>query len=181
MEKWLPVPGYEGLYEVSDCGQVKSLNYNHTGLPKILAPKSHKNGYNTVMLCNKTEHKNKSIHVLVASAFLPNPENLPCVNHIDGNKKNNRIDNLEWISRSGNTRHAIATGLRADSNMRGKTGKLNPLSKPVAQYTKSGDFVRLWSGYSEAARAYNCKPCTIINCAKGRIKSCKGYVWKIPQ
>lgn len=178
MENWLPVSGYEGLYEVSDCGNVKSLNYNHTGKSKVLALKSHKSGYKTVMLCDKSGHKNKSVHVLVASAFLPNPENLPCVNHIDGNKSNNFVGNLEWISRKGNTQHAIATGLRADSNMRGRTGSLNPLSKPVAQYTKSGDLVKVWSGYSEAARAYGCKPCTIINCAKGRIKSCKGFVWK---
>jgi hypothetical protein len=181
MEIWKSILGYEKLYEISNLGNVKSLNYNHTGKPKILALKHHKSGYLTVMLCNNGVKKNKSVHVLVAEAFIENPNSYPCVNHIDGNKNNNNVSNLEWVTHSQNTQHAINTGLRLDSNMRGKQGALNKLSKPVLQYSKDGTFVKKWLSISEAARFYNCSPSTILNCCAGRIKSCKGYIWEKPE
>jgi len=177
-ETWKDVVGYEGLYQVSDLGHVKSLNYNHTMKPKVLCEKRHSSGYLTVVLCKDGQKRNHSIHILVAGAFIENPERLPCVNHIDGNKANNKVENLEWVTRSQNTRHAIRTGLRADSYMRGRTGISNPLSKAVAQYSKDGELLRVWPCVSEAARHLGCNPCTITNCTKGRIKSCKGYIWK---
>ena len=164
MEIWKSILGYENLYEISNLGNVKSLNYNHTGKPKLLAFKHHKSGYLTVMLCNNGVNKNKSVHVLVAEAFIENSNNCPCVNHIDGNKQNNNVLNLEWVTYSQNTQHAINTGLRLDSNMRGIQGPLNKLSKPVLQFSKNGAFIKRWSSFSEAARFYNCSPSTIQNC-----------------
>lgn len=175
---WKDIKGYIGLYQVSNMGHIKSLNYNHTGIAKQLHWKYHKNGYATVMLCKNGEKKNKSVHVLVAQAFIENHENLPCVNHIDGDKLNNSVENLERVTYQQNTRHAIKNGLRTDSNMRGKTGALNPSSKKVIQAKRDGTVVQIWSCISDAARDVGCSPCTIINCIKGRLKSCKGYVWR---
>ena len=172
VETFVEIEGFEN-YEVSNLGKVRNIKSG-----RVLKTSLNNNGYLRLFLCENNKRKHLYLHRIIATAFIDNPGEKPCVNHIDGNKSNNFVGNLEWISRKGNTQHAIATGLRADSNMRGRTGSLNPLSKPVAQYTKSGDFMKVWSGYSEAARAYGCKPCTIINCAKGRIKSCKGFVWK---
>lgn len=181
MEIWKPISDYESLYEVSNFGNVKSLNYNHTGKSKNLSLKHHRSGYLTVTLCKDGVNKNKSVHILVAKAFIKNPNCYPCVNHIDGNKSNNTASNLEWVTYSQNTRHAINTGLRADCNTRGLKGILNKLSKPVLQLSKDGEFIREWPCFSDAARFYNCDPCTIVNCCAGRIKSCKGYVWKYPK
>lgn len=178
-EIWKDIAGYEGLYQVSNFGDVKSLNYNHTGSAKILAKKKHKSGYITVMLCKDGEHKNKSVHILVATAFIENRENSPCVNHIDGDKSNNTACNLEWVTYSQNTRHAIKFGLRSDSNMRGVVGAANKNSRSVCQYTTSGQLIKIWPCVSDAARYYGCMPCTITNCTKGRIKTCKGYVWRM--
>lgn len=178
-EIWKDIAGYEGLYQVSNLGNVKSLNYNHTGKPKKLAFKRHKSGYLTVMLCKDGKNKNRSIQTLVANSFIENPDCKPCVNHIDGNKENNTVGNLEWVTYSENTRHAIEIGLRGDGRfMSGRTGALNPLSKHVNQFTKDGEFVKEWDCISDVARHFGCNPCTIVNCCAGRIKSCKGYVWR---
>lgn len=177
-EIWKDISGYDGLYQVRNLGNVKSLNYNHTGKPKNLSIKKHHTGYRMVTLCRNKTHKNLNIHFLVAHAFIENHDNKPCVNHIDGNKANNCVSNLEWVSYSENTRHAIRTGLRADSNMIGRKGRLNPLSRPIYQYTKSSQLVKKWLSISDAARNLNCSPSSIINNAKGRTKSLRGYIWK---
>lgn len=177
-EIWKEIEGYEGLYQVSTLGNVKSLNYNHTKREKLLVPKKHKSGYFIVMLCKNGQQKNRSIQTLVAKAFVENPDCKPCVNHIDGNKQNNTVSNLEWVTYRENTRHAIKTGLRVDSNMRGRKGALNPLSKRIDQYTKDGTYVKTWDCISDAARHYKGNPCQFINCCAGRAKTCKGYVWR---
>ncbi len=179
-EIWRDVVGYEGLYQVSNLGQVKSMNYNHTGRARILSKKHGSSDYLFVSLSKDKRVKNKYIHVMVAESFIPN-SGLPCVNHIDGNKLNNRADNLEWVTYSQNTRHAIKLGLRADSNMRGVIGVANKNSRSVCQYTKAGELVKVWPCVSDAARFYGCNPCTITNCTKGRIKTCKGYVWRMAE
>ena len=179
-EIWKDIIGFEGLYQVSQFGNVRSLNYNHTSNTKNLSIKHHHTGYKFVTLCGDNIHKNMFIHRLVACAFIPNPNNVPCVNHIDGDKSNNTVSNLEWMTYKENTRHAIETGLRKDTNMRGKFGALHPSSKPVIQCTRAGELVKTWDCISDAARAYGKNPCTIINCCAGRAKSCAGYVWKYP-
>ena len=90
-EKWLPVPGYEGLYEVSDHGKVRSRK-------KVLKEHPMRNGYYNVSLFKDGKYKAYGIHRLVALAFIPNREHLPQVNHKDGNKKNNAVENLEWCT-----------------------------------------------------------------------------------
>ena len=119
-EIWKPVKDYEDIYMISNLGRIKSLDRYYTdsnGIQffrkgKILSnKKTNGMGYSITTLCNKGKKSNKYIHRLVAEAFLPNLENLPQVNHIDGNKKNNVIDNLEWSSALQNINHAIINKL----------------------------------------------------------------------
>lgn len=118
-EVWRDIQGYEGLYQVSNLGRVRSLDrwVDRTNQPgyflqgKILKPRTGKNGYKYVVLCSRCEHRTFTIHRLVALAFVSNPNGFNVVNHIDGNKTNNAVDNIEWCSYSENTLHAIKEGL----------------------------------------------------------------------
>ena len=115
MEKWKPIPGYEGLYEVSSYGRVKSLEkyrYNNGGKQllkeRILRPINNGNGYFMVRLYKNKTYKYYLIHRLVAEAFIPNPDNLPIINHRDEDKTNNVTDNLEWCDAKYNSNYGTA-------------------------------------------------------------------------
>lgn len=99
-EAWRDVPGYEGLYQVSNKGKVYSVRSG-----TILQPARSGSGYRKINLCRSGASKQCHIHRLVAVAFLPNPENKPHVNHLNGDKTDNRADNLEWVTRSENQLH----------------------------------------------------------------------------
>lgn len=102
-EEWQPVHGYEGLYEVSSAGRIKGK--------RLLSLRLTSDGYRNVRLSKGGKCKNARVHRLIAIAFLPNPDGLPEVNHIDGDKLNNRLDNLEWISSHENKMHGYRLGL----------------------------------------------------------------------
>ena len=123
-EIWKDIEGYEGLYQISNLGRVKSFprKGTQTKKEKILKEKRDKKGYCFVSL-NNVGAKPYKIHRLVAQAFIPNLENKPQINHIDGDKTNNRIDNLEWCNNSENQIHAYKKGLNA-----------SVLEKKVKQY-----------------------------------------------
>lgn len=104
-EIWKDIPGYEGLYQVSNFGRVKSLNYGRTGVHRILKTQKYPDRYIKVDLRHNGTMRTKHVHRLVAEAFIPNPKNKTDVNHIDGDKHNNAISNLEWCSRSENMKH----------------------------------------------------------------------------
>ena len=118
-EVWKDIEGYEGLYQVSTCGNIKSLakpRKNGNGRcyiqkEKLLKQSFTSTGYKKVELYKDGKRKSFKVHRLVAIAFISNPDNKPEVNHIDGNKINNNIDNLEWVTSSENTIHAYETGL----------------------------------------------------------------------
>ena len=109
MEIWKDIKGYEGLYKVSSEGRIKSLNYNHTCKEQILKPGSNKKGYLRVVLCKKGKFKTFLIHRLVSASFIPNPDNLPEVNHKDEDKTNNNVSNLEWCNRKYNSNYGTRT------------------------------------------------------------------------
>lgn len=110
-EIWKDIENYEGSYLVSNCGRIKSLKNGETRKDKILKFIKNKCGYLYVNLYKNNKYKSKTIHRLVAQAFIPNLNNLPQINHIDGNKENNNISNLEWCTRSENIKHAYKNGL----------------------------------------------------------------------
>ena len=121
----LPIADYEGYYEVSECGQIRSLDrvivgrdgVNYLKKGRLLKPNPHKDmGYLIVSLWKNNVGESLYVHRLVAKAYLPNPLNLPEVNHKDGVRVNNHKDNLEWCTSSENSVHAVATGLRVYTN-----------------------------------------------------------------
>lgn len=177
-EIWKPVKNYENLYEVSNTGKIKSLSYNHQKTPKIMKPTINSAGYYKVELYKNGKSNIFSIHRLVAESFIENPNNYPCVNHIDCNKKNNNVSNLEWVTHKQNSYHAMQNGLYVQPPLKGKHGKDNPLCKPILQYDTDGNFVKLWYSATEASLAFNCKSTTICSCLNGRLKTAKGFVWK---
>lgn len=183
-EVWKPVVGFEGVYCVSNFGNIKGVvRSGSTGKP--LHPQMNHNGYMMVHLYNHPKHKVTTVHRIVATAFIPNPENKRTVNHIDGNKKNNRVDNLEWATHGENHRHAYRIGLkvtterqRATASATGKrTCALNRPKKPVNMIMADGSRKYFESAH-EAARFVAGDPSPIIRCCKGKKKTYKGYTWE---
>lgn len=152
-EKWKDVKGYEGLYQVSNLGRVRSLDhYASNGYTDIL----YKGKILTAWLDSRKyylmvtmKNKNYLIHRLVAQAFIPNPDNLPEVNHKDGNKANNCVDNLEWCTSKQNKEHAYKTGLYDTQKFRNR--KSLPDSKRI---TINGVTKTLWKWSKELGISY---------------------------
>lgn len=124
-EIWKDISGFEGLYQVSNFGRVKSFYKHKTHAPgSVIQGSINTKGYQCVNLYKKDNKASKRVHQLVAQAFIDNPENKPQVNHIDGVKTNNRVDNLEWCTNTENSHHAFRTGLikplKGESNGRAK-------------------------------------------------------------
>lgn len=184
-EIWKDIDGYEGIYCVSNLGRILSVKFGPKNVstsasasPKIMKQSRSSSGYFHVQLYLNGESSTKLVHILVAKAFIPNPENKREVNHLDGNKENNSANNLEWVTRSENQRHAIRMGLRPKSPMIGRRGELCPSSRPVLQYDLNGLFVKKWPGRPEAARYYGCSPSSISNCVIKGKGSCLGFMWR---
>jgi len=178
-EIWKPIPGYEALYEASNFGRVRSLfRYK-----KILKPSPITNGYLTVELWKNKQRKRIGIHRLVAMCFCENPDNKPFVNHIDEIKTNNCADNLEWVTHVENCRYGTAIERRTqhlDYSKRriNNTGQIEACSKPIAQYTKDGRFVRNWKSASECARENGWQISNIRRCCKNEYATAYGFVFK---
>lgn len=173
IEIWRDIKDYEGLYQVSNFGRVRSLVTDSHRRKRILK-QSFRGYYLKVKLIKDNKQKIVSVHRLVAEAFLPNPLNLPCVNHKDENKTNNSVDNLEWCDYRYNTNYGTANKRRSKVMTNGKQ------SKPVLQFTKTGDFIREWPSTSEINRQLGYNVGNISHCCLGntRLKTYKGYIWK---
>ena len=191
MEKeiWKDIEGYEGLYQISNMGRVKSLNYNNTGKEGILKTGKTAKGYLQVTLCKDGKKKGYRIHRLVATAFCENPMGYTDVNHIDQDKTNNKVENLEFCSRSYNCNYGTRNK-RIAEKMRGRKlpeehkkkvaekNTNNPkLSKPViAIDVRTGLIVEFASAH-EAERETGINPSNIIKCCKGKANSAGGFYW----
>ena len=163
-EIWCPIKGYEGQYEVSDQGRVRSLKF---GKERILKTGITPQGYLFVSICKNGEQKKCKVHRIVAQAFIPNPDNLPEVNHKDEDKTNNSVSNLEWCDRKYNQNYGTGIQRMAEKH-----------SKPVLQYEKDGKFVKEWKSASDVQRNLGYFHNSISSCCTGRYKSAYGFIWK---
>lgn len=183
-EIWKDVDGYESRYQVSNFGNVRSLkrlkrhNTSATGFitvdGKMLKPFKTKKGYLKVDLSGLYGgRKSKSVHQLVATAFIENPNNYDQVNHIDGDKTNNHVSNLEWCNNSHNQLHAYKHGLNIRSEKAGKA------KIPVVKIDKTtNEIIESYPSISEAAKANGIKkPSNISLVCRNKRKTCNGYKW----
>lgn len=175
-EEWLPIEGYENLYQVSNYGRVKSLNYNKTNQEQIRKQSTNK-GYQIIGLCKDGKRKTFQVHRLVANAFIPNSNNLPQVNHKDENPLNNHVDNLEWCD----CKYNINYGTRNEKASKIKSGKLGkdcPNSKQVIQLSLNNQFIRNWDSSMDIQRELGYNQGNISACCRNKRKSANGFIWR---
>lgn len=194
-EVWKDISGYEGLYQVSNLGKVRSLDKpmfvygtHNPPLPtirkgKVLSPRISQDGYEKVALTKDKKSKNHFVHRLVAIAFIENLDNLPEVNHIDGDKRNNIFLNLEWCNHLQNMQHCFNNSLKKHyaKPMLGKTYGKSPLSKKVYQYDKNNNLMKIWDSVREASEYYRVDGSNISRCCNGHSQSCNGFIWRYEQ
>lgn len=185
-EIWKFIPGYEYLYEVSNLGRVKSLNYRHTGKISILKLHKDKCGYRHVRLTKEEKGKMYLVHRLVAMAFIPNPYMLPEINHKDEIPGNDFVfvnpdgsvnlekSNLEWCDRKYNNNYG-AHCLKISDKLKGR--KNSWLTKTVLQYTLDGQLVREWSSTRECGRN-GFDQSAVSACCRGIYRQSYNYIWK---
>lgn len=171
-EIWKPIEGYEGLYEVSNLGRVKSFAIPAMKQGKILKPNKKSNGYMRIILCKNGVHKFVYIHRLVAEAFVPNPENKPCVNHIDNERANNHADNLEWCTQKENVRHAAKQGRLCKEN-----GIKAGIKTRKAVVATNGVHTIHFKSMRDAERSgFNMR--SVWRCCNRKRKTHMGYSWR---
>ena len=160
-EEWRDIAGYEGKYQVSNLGRVKSLNYKRTGKHKILKLLKGSDGYFYIGLCKNGIKKNNLVHRLIAQSFIENPDDFPEVNHRDENKQNNKVSNLEWCTHQYNNTYL---------------SKHRKISKKVACY-KDGKLIKVYDAIIDVKKdGFN--DGQVCQCCKGNRKSHHGFQWK---
>ena len=174
-EEWRDVVGYEGLYQVSSEGRVKSLERTcnakggskRTVKERILKPGLDKDGYLMIGLWAGGKRKMLKIHRLVCQAFHENPENKSEVNHVNEDKTDNKAVNLEWCTRRDNCNHGSRNERAAKA-----------LGKPIAQYTRDGELVKVWPSTMEVQRQTGFSQGNISEVANGKRKTAHGFIWE---
>lgn len=175
-EFWKPVKGFEGLYEVSNTSKVKRIKRiaigggylgksNKVIEEKIMKPYLCPNGYYGIILVKNGEKIHKSLHRLIAEAFIPNPYNLPTVDHIDRNRINNSIENLRWVD------------MDEQNNNRDLSNMIDKSSTPIMQLTLDGEYIRTFKSIA-SVKEMGFTPSLVCRCCKGERKKHKGYIWK---
>lgn len=184
MEKWKDIKGYEGYYQISNKGRVKSLNRivykkngrKHTWKERILNHYISKTGYCFIKLRVNNEVSGFSIHRLVLSHFTKNIKNKPCINHKDGDKLNNISSNLEWCTYSENHKHAYKLGLMKPA-MKGRTGYLSSTGCEVHQFSLDNQYIKSYGSVRQASLSLKLSPMAIINCLNGKTRISGGFKW----
>lgn len=177
MEIWKDVVGYEGYYQVSNFGNIRSVDrviYSdklHIGTKrelksKMLKPYVNSHGYLALTLTKNSNEKSVRVHRLVAEAFIKNPNNYDQINHIDGNKTNNKVENLEWCNNQHNVNHAYKNGLTKH------------YTRSIKQYDLKGNYIQTFESIAKACEEVNGNRANITKCAKGYINSAYGYKWR---
>lgn len=165
MQIWKDIKDYEGLYQISNDGQVKSLIKN-----KILKPYIHKDGYLVVRLYLNKQQKHFFVHRLVAQAFIPNINNLPIINHLDCNPQNNNVENLEWCTQSQNVQYAYFKN-RVNKSLLNKHRE-----RKIVAIKDNKEVV--YNSITEACKELKINKSSICDVCKGKYKSTHGYVFK---
>jgi hypothetical protein len=178
IEVWMDIEGYKDLYQISNLGRVKSLDYHRTGKERILKLSKNKDNYLVVSLHANKKPKSYLVHRLVAQAFIPNPDNLPEINHKSEIKSQNYVwanedgtidpekSNLEWCDRAYNVNYGKCIEKTKEK-----------LSKPIAQMTLDNQIITIWPSINEAGRN-GFDQGAIWSCCNGKSKTHKGYKWQ---
>lgn len=203
-EVWKDIEGYEGLYQVSNTGEVKSLNYQGSGEIKLLKQYTDKRGYKRIELSKNGKGKTYLVHRLVALVFIPNPDDSPMVNHKDENPSNNNVNNLEWCTHEYNMNYGtrnerISKSLKGEKHplygkhhseeskkkmsesSKGKNkGKDNPASKSILMYDREGNFIKRFECTRDTNEYFGKKNAykNVSMCLTGKQKTAYGYVFK---
>lgn len=160
--------GYEGLYQVSNLGRIKSLNYNNQGYEQVLKIDVNKrNGYCHIRLYKEKSCSRFRIHRLVAQAFIPNPDNLPQVNHKNEIKTDNRVENLEWCT----SKYNVNYGNRVNKFRLSK-------KKPIWQLDLQNNIIKKWASSLDAQNELGTKRSHISQCCNNKRKTAGGYKWR---
>lgn len=188
-EIWKDIEGFEGYYQVSNLGRIKSKKrvVNNKGTyggkctfnEKILNTTIDNIGYKVVVLSKDKIKSRKRVHRIVAKCFIPNPNGYKEVNHKDGIKKNSRVDNLEWCTHKENIQHAYKNNLI--NRIQKNKGKLNIFSKAILQYDRNGKFIKEWECIRDIERELKICNQNISKCCKGIYNTCGGYIFKYKQ
>lgn len=208
-----PVPGYEGYYEVDNLGRVFSVDriihvndngriYDKPVHGVVLKQTNHSRGYKTVPLTKNGKTKQEYVHRIVASAFIPNPDNLPAVNHKDEDKTNNFVENLEWCTVAYNNNYGGKTKKQAEkirgvshneahrekissslkqyykTHISASIGRASEKRKPIFQFDLDGNFIREYSSVHEASSGIISRRRNITAVCNGKRKSAYGYIWR---
>lgn len=193
-EIWKDIPGYEGIYQISNCGRIKALEKDYvicnTSLvhtkERILASVNMPDGYKRIELNHEGVSRTFPVHRLVALAFLPNPDNKPHIDHINAERDDNRVDNLRWVTPKENAANPITKARKAIAVQNRPSGTVHPLfedkspdAKPVLQYDKEGNFIARYTCCHQAGRlnkgfSYSC----IARACRGERKTYKKYIWR---
>lgn len=189
-EIWKDIPNYEGYYQASNLGKIRSLNRKvNCGITsnkqvlrkgKVLCAHPNLRKYLTVVLSINNKQKTFTVHRLIAKTFIPNPNNYPQINHIDGNKNNNCVNNLEWCTSKQNIKHSWDNKLsKTYIHPKGKLTKYSAtLCKKVDQFDLQNNFIKTFKSISEASRIMNCSVSNIKDCCHKKQKTAKGFIWK---
>ena len=164
-EEWRDIKGYEGLYQVSNLGRVKSLKKRFYGLIMKVAMSD---GYVTIGLRKNGKRKVFKMHRLVAINFIPNIHNKKIVNHINGVKYDNRLENIEWCTQKENVRHAFDIGCRNNNHFKSK----------IEMYTINGEFIKSFNSIKDACLETGLKSSLISRVCSGVRNHTGGYKWK---
>lgn len=191
MEIWRPIEGTDGRYEVSNTGKVRSLNYGRHGGTREMSPVKDKKGYLRVRITRNGKNSTVKVHRIVAETFIPNVDNKPQVNHINGVKDDNRAENLEWVNNSENQKHAFDNGYKEKTRewcrQMGNTIGKEALSRerelrktPVVAIKEDGTEI-LFGSQQEASKATSVPQANINKVLKGQRRSAGGYRWRYAQ
>lgn len=188
MAQWKEIPGYDGKYEVSTYGNVRCVNYRKSGKSQNMKLSLSRHNYYMVTLRQHGKNVNRSVHRLVAITWIPNPNNLPEIDHINSNPSDNRLENLKWCTKEENLQNPFTIAKR--KNKESVPYSKNPItdearkrisermSKPVIQMDLLGRYIGEYPSIKAAGEITKVHQAAINKCCRGKTRSAGRYKWK---